>query len=254
MSDFLRRIYPEFDAGGYHHANGRVAFFTRLASILPKEAHVLDFGAGRGRFSYGESEGARVHTDLTGRVARFAAFDVDPVVLENPDTEDRHHAKIGAPLPFQDNSFDIIFSWMVFEHIADPAFYAAELDRILRPGGWICAGTPNKWGLTGMITRAVPNKMHVGVLRKLAPQRKEEDVFPTTYRLNTRQTIRRFFAPEDYQDCSYFMTTGAAYHGNKMLLARLWMFYNWLMPPSLRPQFHIFLRKKRTNQPSAEKT
>ncbi len=247
MNDFLKRIYPEFDAGGYHRANGRVAFFTRLASILPKDAHVLDFGAGRGRFGTSESAGARVHTDLTGRVARYAAFDVDPVVLENPDTEDRHHAEIGAPLPFEDNSFDVIFSWMVLEHVADPDFYTSELDRILRPGGWICAGTPNKWGLTGIAARVVPNSLHVRVLAKLAPQRKEEDVFPTTYLLNTRSMIRRYFPPSRYQDCSYFMTSGPAYHGNRMPLARLWMFYNWLMPSSLQPLFLIFLRKSKND-------
>jgi SAM-dependent methyltransferase len=44
-----------------------------------------------------------------------------------------------ARLSFPDNAFDFIFSSLVFEHISDVPRAAAEINRVLRPGGtaWI---------------------------------------------------------------------------------------------------------------------
>lgn len=44
-------------------------------------------------------------------------------------------------LPFKDNTFDGIVSQSVFEHLRDPFFTAAELFRILKPGGHIYVDT-----------------------------------------------------------------------------------------------------------------
>jgi SAM-dependent methyltransferase len=43
----------------------------------------------------------------------------------------------GARLPFPDNSFDLIFSWGVFEHIADVPAVLAETRRVVKPEGRI---------------------------------------------------------------------------------------------------------------------
>lgn len=238
------RMFPEMGAGGYHRQSGRVAFYARIASILPKESRVLEFGAGRGRHTGMEVAGARVHTDLAPKVGQFVVFDVDPVVLENPDTTDRHCAPIGDRLPFEDNSFDVIVSWMVFEHISDPEFYMSELDRILKPGGWICAATPNKWSIVGIVARLVPNRLHVALLRFFEPRREEEDTFPTTYLLNTVRALKRYFPPNRYGHHSYYFRTGPAYHGGYIGLAYVWQAVNWLLPPSMKTQFHIFLQKR----------
>jgi ubiquinone/menaquinone biosynthesis C-methylase UbiE len=39
-------------------------------------------------------------------------------------------------LPFENESFDIIFCNHVLEHIEDDAKAMSELYRVLRPGGW----------------------------------------------------------------------------------------------------------------------
>ena len=62
---------------------------------------------------------------------------------------------------------------------------------MLRPGGWLAARTPNKWGMIGIGARAVPNDLHTRVLRRLQPDRKAEDVFPVRYQMNTRKDLRR---------------------------------------------------------------
>lgn len=82
---------------------------------------VLVIGSGGCRL--GAAEDRVVHTDVA-----FAA-EVDAIA-------DAHD------LPFESNSFDLVIAVAVFEHVADPARCAAEVVRVLRPGGHIYAVTP----------------------------------------------------------------------------------------------------------------
>jgi SAM-dependent methyltransferase len=49
----------------------------------------------------------------------------------------------GASLPFDDESFDVITSWHVIEHVADVEATLAEWLRVLRPGGVMALETPD---------------------------------------------------------------------------------------------------------------
>ena len=46
-------------------------------------------------------------------------------------------------LPFEDNSFDLIWSSEVLEHLDDPAFSISEMKRVLKSDGQIVMTTPN---------------------------------------------------------------------------------------------------------------
>ena len=48
-------------------------------------------------------------------------------------------------LPFPDASFDAAFAHALFEHISDPARAAAEIRRVLKPGGCLGLRSPD-WG------------------------------------------------------------------------------------------------------------
>ena len=48
----------------------------------------------------------------------------------------------GEALPFADASFDLVFALDVLEHISDDRAAAAELMRVLRPGGTLLATVP----------------------------------------------------------------------------------------------------------------
>ena len=45
--------------------------------------------------------------------------------------------------PYQDNSFDVIFSKSVIEHLKNPEHYLSECLRVLRPGGQFILLTPD---------------------------------------------------------------------------------------------------------------
>lgn len=69
----------------------------------------------------------------------------------------------GHALPFQDGSFDVVFSFAVLEHLHTPPRAIAEIARVLRPGGLyvgtVSQGEPfhasyfhfTPWGLNSML-------------------------------------------------------------------------------------------------------
>ena len=54
-------------------------------------------------------------------------------------------------LPFPDASFDLVFYHHVIEHVPDPVASLVELARVLRPGGLIYVGTPNRHRAVGYL-------------------------------------------------------------------------------------------------------
>lgn len=194
----LVRVYPEAAVGGYSSVDGSIEFYTRVNALIDAESRVLDFGAGRGWWSV-EPVAAMYRSLrlLRGRVAEVVGADVDPVVTTNPSVDRAVVLEQGDPLPFGDATFDLVIADYVLEHVdaADAQAVADEFIRVLKPGGWLAARTPNKWGLIGVGARAVPNRLHTRFLARLQPDRQVEDVFPVRYAMNTKRVLARLFPP-----------------------------------------------------------
>ena len=93
-------------------------------------------------------------------------------------------------LPFFDNSFDLITSNMVFEHIKYPEVQLKEIFRILKPGGKLIFHTPNTLGYSTFIAWLIP-EMIKSKLVFLLQGRIEEDVFPAYYKINSKSKIEK---------------------------------------------------------------
>lgn len=137
------RFYRETDAGGFTRLDGTVAFYTRVNALLAPEMVVVDLGAGRGADAGNAGSGYRRRLAmLRGKVARVIGVDVDEAVRENPKL-DEAVVYDGGRIPLPDASADVVVSDWTLEHIPDPALFAAEIHRILKPGGWLAARTPH---------------------------------------------------------------------------------------------------------------
>lgn len=157
-------------------------FRDRILAALTPEAVVLDLGAGAGIVP---------QMDMRGHAARICGIDLDPRVLENPYLDDGRIADAGH-IPYDDATFDLIFSDNVFEHLDDPAAVLRECARVLKPGGRVLFKTPNKRHYMPTIARMTPHSFH-GFVNRLRG-RATVDTFPTRYRANTVGAVRRLAA------------------------------------------------------------
>lgn len=237
-------MYPETYAGAFCHRDCTVAFYTRIDALIDPSMTILNLGAGRGAaFSTDPSPYRRKVQAFKGRVKRVIGLDLDPVVLQNPDLDEAHIIEANGAYPLADQSIDLVICDNVLEHVENPTRFAAEIERVLRPGGWFCARTPVKWGYIGLGARLVPNALHVRLLRYLQPHRKAEDVFPTVYRMNTMPALRGAFPPSRWRNCTYGHNGVPSYHGNIPILFKMVEAWCWLMPRSLSAKYHVFMQK-----------
>jgi ubiquinone/menaquinone biosynthesis C-methylase UbiE len=85
--------------------------------------------------------------ELAGMGARPVGADVAEAALER--ARDRHPelafelVPLDGPLPFADNSFDVVWASEVIEHIGDTARWLSEIRRVLAPGGRLLITTPS---------------------------------------------------------------------------------------------------------------
>jgi ubiquinone/menaquinone biosynthesis C-methylase UbiE len=97
----------------------------------------LDLGCGEGVFTamLAEAGTAVVGVDVAEAALRRARS-------RHPSLSFRI-APIDGPLPFEDNSFDLVWASEVIEHIADTAAWLSEVRRVLAPGGRLSITTPS---------------------------------------------------------------------------------------------------------------
>jgi len=124
----------------YEEAAGEVIRLFAGADISLEGKRVADVGCGDGIIDLGVARAAhpaqltgfdlnRTDTDHLLRTAHSAGVSGPlPECLEFRTCEEER-------LPAEDDSFDFMFSWSAFEHIAKPIEVIREMRRILRPEG-----------------------------------------------------------------------------------------------------------------------
>ena len=171
--ELKRRFYPEANISGLSHVDGTVAFFTQIAAVLRPTDHVLDFGAGRGAPLFDDPIGWRRQlSNIKDRCQRLDGCDIDKAILENSFLDHAEVIRIGEPLPYEDNRFDM--SPDPCRACRHTTIHRGRTTTGDQTGGLIAAVTPNKWGYIAVGARLVPNKIHVRAWKLFSPAARQK--------------------------------------------------------------------------------
>ncbi len=169
--------------GAYQDNWDNLRFRKMLEDQIRTEDRLLDFGAGRGYVAT---------MNFRRLVCHAAGVDVSEDVFLNPHLDEAKLIQAGGGIPYDDDSFDVVISSNVLEHIEQPEIAFAEIARVLRPGGRFIAKTPNSRHYMPLVARLTPTSFHKYFNRLRG--RKIEDTFPTVYACNTPGAIKRLVA------------------------------------------------------------
>lgn len=181
-------------AYNFRNVSARDLLFVRL---LLKEihsrahpAHALDIGCGTG-ISTGKQ-----NTLLLQAIADHVdeLWGIEPDTTIEPThglfTRFQHALLEDADLP--ENHFDLAYSFMVMEHVADPERFLKAVHRCLKPGGVYLFITPNGHHYFTRIAGTLKKlKLDELILRLLRGHTVEDYHYPVQYRCNRHADIHR---------------------------------------------------------------
>jgi len=157
--DFYDRQYlSEIYADGKYHGGDRVSWVQSLIKErFPAEPMILEIGPGRGHLQ--PLGNGYVGCDISIEAGRHFQ---KPFVCGTAEA-----------LPFDDQSFDLVISFTVLEHIIQPEVALTEMDRVLKKGGILCldvAWRVPPWRPLGLEVRPYQNlNGHERVLKFCLP-------------------------------------------------------------------------------------
>ncbi len=135
----------DFGPIGQQQVRGKVA---KALGGWPEQlfGDALEIGSGTGYFS--------LNLLQLGLIERLVVTDISPGMLtelaataEGLDLEVQTHACDAEKLPFEDESFDLVFGHAVLHHLPNLDVALEEFRRVLRPGGLAAfCGEPSRYG------------------------------------------------------------------------------------------------------------
>jgi ubiquinone/menaquinone biosynthesis C-methylase UbiE len=122
---------------------------------------ILDLGCGNGTYT---SELARAcgATDVVG-----VDIHAPSLRLASQRGLDTLQHDLNRPLPLGDESFDTVISTQVIEHLNECDQFAAEIHRILKPGGYAIISTENLACWSNVISLVLGFQPHVESVSKI---------------------------------------------------------------------------------------
>lgn len=153
----VERSLAEGCAGLYHLDTplGRAGYLRKadiVKNLKPAGGRLLDWGCGYGQMSY---------------LLRNRGFEVVSYTIEAQEPSPSNsflreqdlnvvYGEDPVRLPFEDESFDVVLSCGVLEHVEDESGSLTEIRRILRPEGlFVVMMLPNEWSYAEFMARNV---------------------------------------------------------------------------------------------------
>ncbi|WP_436344030.1 class I SAM-dependent methyltransferase [Natronorubrum sp. FCH18a] len=186
----------------------------------------LHFGSGRDKRG--------ISTQLGSRDSEVVSIDPDMNGLEQNQMDMKVRGD-GQRLPFEDNSFDLVFSEYVFEHLPDPQSALEEIDRVLRPEGSFVVLVPNPRHYYARIADITPFWFHKFWFRLQGIESAEDDRFPTQFEWGTYADVKS--SKFDWSLEHFYSFPGPT--GYTKILPVHFIFTLFARAMSGHPEFHV---------------
>src|SRR6204780_4858316 len=152
-------FFQQYDAFRYRL---EAHILKRLDAIDFKDKHVLEIGLGQGA----DSE------QIIRRGAIWSGLDLTPESMSRVSARLRlrglpyQRLELGSALslPFPDDSFDIVFSHGVLDHVPDIVQAQKEIARVLKPGGRLIAMLYARRSLNYLVAISVVRRLSLATL------------------------------------------------------------------------------------------
>jgi ubiquinone/menaquinone biosynthesis C-methylase UbiE len=185
-----RRLGLPSDKPLWHRFEDEAA---RRMAELPRRAVAVDLGGGR-RCVFAEHLRPEQEVELV-------AVDISPEELAlNEVATATHVADVAESLPFADGAVDLMTSRMLLEHVADVRAAAANMARVLKPGGVALHLLPCRYALFAMAARWLPFDPLVRALHKLMPWTIDQVEFEVFYDQGHPEAMERAFRDAGFRD------------------------------------------------------
>jgi SAM-dependent methyltransferase len=228
---------------GIIHA--QVRYKDLLRQLLQPETHWLDLGCGHEVIRPWALLPGEEELSFTRVPALSVGVDRDVRALRGNRCIPHRVAGDILALPFAENSFELVTANMVLEHAEKPAAVLSEVWRVLRPEGTFVFHTPNRYHPGSVIASLLPDKIKSRLVT-LISDRREKDVYPTFYRINTQSAIRHYSEAAGFRIQSLDMVETLGFNRHRVIflsclaLARL---LRWKALGRFRPDILVMLRK-----------
>ena len=139
IAESFSRAAKTYDAFAFLQKEVASRTFERLSYMNVKPKKILDAGCGTGLCS------RQLRDDFSR--AKICAVDLAPGMIELAKTDQKTFKKIDYQvadidsLPYEDNTFDIVFSSLTIQWVPNLGKTFSELNRVLKPGGLIIFST-----------------------------------------------------------------------------------------------------------------
>jgi SAM-dependent methyltransferase len=189
---------------------------------MTEECSALDVGANDSSFC---PEVIRI----SQHVKQLSGVDPDVEKLQrNPLVSQRYFSTLEAG-EIPPESFDLLYSFYVFEHVVDEERFISAASKALRPGGSFFFITPNKYHyfafLSSLFARLNVQRRILGLLRP--SELIDAYHYPAVYKLNCPKDIERVgtefgFDRFEYRYCECLDDVSCYFPGVMKVLPSLW--------------------------------
>ncbi|MBI4743355.1 MAG: class I SAM-dependent methyltransferase [Actinobacteria bacterium] len=153
-----------------------------ILKMIDKDSIIVDIGCGRtSRFAkYKNSYKRLIGIDISEEEIQHN-WEVDEKIICD------ERKKIILP----DDSVNLIVSFFVLEHIANPAKFFSEIKRVLKPSGKFVLLAPNSLYPVFFLNKFMPDRKLKEILLTRVAKRDLKTIFPVYYRANSLFAINK---------------------------------------------------------------